>query len=156
MIELECFGAAWAMQKGRQFLEGLQLFELVTEHKQLVPILNDYALDKLDNPRLLRLRLKMQRYCFIMRWVPGKENLGTDTLSRAPIDQPSPRDELGEGHQAFSAKSVLVGFISENTSTEKTNVDPILKKSNQKHYPTLFSRSLDIRSLWDSKTISVT
>ena len=61
MIELECLGAAWAMGKCRQFLEGLPWFELMVDHKPLVPILNDYALDKLDNPRLLRLRLKMQR-----------------------------------------------------------------------------------------------
>jgi len=61
MIELECLGAAWAMGKCRQFLEGVPWFELMVNHKPLVPILNDYALDKLDNPRLLRLRLKMQR-----------------------------------------------------------------------------------------------
>ncbi len=62
MIELECLSAAWAMNKYRQFLEGLPSFELVTDHKPLVPILNSYSLHKLDNPRLLRLRLKMQRY----------------------------------------------------------------------------------------------
>jgi hypothetical protein len=70
MIELECLSAAWAMHKGRQFLEGLPSFELVTDHKLLIPILNSYAMDKLDNPRLLRLRLKMQRYSFVARWVP--------------------------------------------------------------------------------------
>ena len=65
MIELECLGAAWAMQRCRQFLESLPTFDLVTDHKPLMPILNSYAHDKLDNPRLLRLRLKMQRYSFI-------------------------------------------------------------------------------------------
>jgi hypothetical protein len=49
------------MQKCRKFLEGLPTFELVTDHKPLVPILNSDALDKLYNPCLLRLRLKMQR-----------------------------------------------------------------------------------------------
>jgi hypothetical protein len=39
MIELECLSAAWAMNKCRQFLEGLPSFELVTDHKPLVPIL---------------------------------------------------------------------------------------------------------------------
>ena len=59
MIELECLGAAWAMSKCRQFLEDLPNFEMVVDHKPLVPILNAYSLDKLDNPRLLRLQLKM-------------------------------------------------------------------------------------------------
>ena len=86
MIELECLGAAWAMSKCQQFIEGLHSFELILDHKPLIPILNDYALDKLDNPRLLRLRLKMQRYSFIARWVPGKMNMDADALSRAPID----------------------------------------------------------------------
>ncbi len=54
MIELECLAAAWAMQKARQFLEGLPTFTLITDHKPLVPILNDHSLDKLDNPRILR------------------------------------------------------------------------------------------------------
>jgi hypothetical protein len=62
MIELECLAASWAMQQCHQFLDGLPCFELITDHRPLVPILNDYSLDKLDNPRLLRLRLKMARY----------------------------------------------------------------------------------------------
>ena len=73
MIELECLGAAWAMQKCRQFIEGLPTFELITDHKPLVPILNDHSLDKLDNPCILRLQLKMQRYQFKVWWVPGKK-----------------------------------------------------------------------------------
>jgi hypothetical protein len=48
MIELECLSAAWAMHKCRQFIEGLPHFELVTDHRLLIPILNDYSLDKLD------------------------------------------------------------------------------------------------------------
>ena len=73
MIELECTGCAWAMNKCRQFIEGLTNFDLYTDHQALIPILNDYALDKLDNPRLLRLRLKMMRFVFTAKWVPGKK-----------------------------------------------------------------------------------
>jgi hypothetical protein len=96
MIELECLGAAWAMQKCRQFLEGLPTFELVTDHKPLVPILNSYALEKLDNPYVLRLRLKMQRFSFFARWVPVEQKMDADALSRAPVDRESTGDELGE------------------------------------------------------------
>ena len=55
MIELECLAAAWAMVKARQFLEGLPSFTLITDHKPLIPILNEHSLDKLENPRILRL-----------------------------------------------------------------------------------------------------
>jgi hypothetical protein len=85
MIELECLGAAWAMQKCRQVLKGLPSFLLLTDHRPLIPILNDYNLDKLDNARILRLRLKMQRYAFTARWIPGEESLMADALLRSPI-----------------------------------------------------------------------
>lgn len=62
-----CLSAALAIQKCRQFLEELPSFELVSDHKPLILILNNYAMDKLDNPRLLRLRLKMQRYSYFTR-----------------------------------------------------------------------------------------
>jgi hypothetical protein len=85
MIELECLAAAWAMRKCHQFLEGLPSFQLVTDHRPLIPILNDYHLDKLDNPRILRLRLSMQRYSFVAVWVPGKDNVMADALSRSQL-----------------------------------------------------------------------
>lgn len=75
MIELQFLAASWAMLQCRQFLEGLPTFELITDHRPLVPILNDYALDKLENLRLLRIRLKMSLYLFTTRWVPGKQNI---------------------------------------------------------------------------------
>ena len=81
----ECLGAAWAMSKCRHFLERLPHFDLVVDHKPPVPILNDYALDKLDNPRLLRLRLKMQRYAFTVRCIPGKDNKDADPSAEHPI-----------------------------------------------------------------------
>jgi hypothetical protein len=89
------------MNKCRQFLEGLPSFDLVTDHKPLVPILNSYSLDKLDNPRLLRLRLKMQHYAFVARWVPGKQNSDADALSRATVDKATTSDELGEGLPSY-------------------------------------------------------
>lgn len=125
MIELECLGAAWAMKKCRQFLEGLPAFDLVTDHKPLVPILNDYSLDKLDNPRLLRLRLKMQRYAFKARWIPGKENLDADALSRAPVDQATPSDELAEGHHSYRARVAVINAID---GSDASVVDPVLEK----------------------------
>jgi hypothetical protein len=125
MIELECLGAAWAMQKCRQFIEGLPTFELITDHKPLVLILNDHSLDKLDNPRILRLRLKMQRYQFKARWVPGKENVEADALSRAPVDTASKEDELAEGAASFSAKLALINAIS---GSDAAVLDPVLER----------------------------
>lgn len=117
MIELECLAASWAMKQCQQFLEGLQTFELVTDHRPLIPILIDYTLDKLDNQCLLRLRLKMSRYVFTTRWVPGKHNAEADALSRAPIDQGEAKDELGEGPEAFTARTAVIEIISQPSET---------------------------------------
>jgi hypothetical protein len=102
MIELECLAAVWDMRKCRQFLEGLPSFHLLTDHRPLIPILNDYFLDKLDNPRILRLRLSMQRYSFTASWVPGKQNVMADALSRSRVDQPSPTEVIAEGPRSAS------------------------------------------------------
>jgi hypothetical protein len=125
MIELECLAAAWAMFKCRHFLEGLPTFDLITDHRPLVPILNEYALDKLDNPRLLRLRLKMQRFSFSAKWIAGKANKDADALSRAPVGQPSPGDELGEGAPFQPARLSLLCAIERSDAKV---LDPILEK----------------------------
>ncbi len=128
MIELECLAASWGMKQSRQFLEGLPNFELVTDHRPLVPILNDYALDKLDNPWLLRLRVKMARYNFTARWIPGHRNIEADALSRSPISPGAPSDELGEGPQTFTARITMIAIIAESAAT---NTDITLEKVKQ-------------------------
>jgi hypothetical protein len=46
----------------------------------------------------------MQRYSFVARWVPGKQNSDADALSRAPVDKAITNDELGEGLPSFQGK----------------------------------------------------
>ncbi|KZS06475.1 Uncharacterized protein APZ42_030055 [Daphnia magna] len=116
MIELECLAAAWAMRKCQQFLEGLPSFRLLTDHRPLIPILNDYFLDKLDNPRIMRLRLSMPRYSFTASWVPGKHNVMADALSCSPIDLPSPTDEIAEGLHSSSERIHLMDIMEESSS----------------------------------------
>ena len=70
VIELECLAVAWAVRKCHLFLAGTS-FELVTDHRPLVPIINDYSLDKIENPRLLRLILKLRPYQVHASWRKG-------------------------------------------------------------------------------------
>jgi hypothetical protein len=112
-------------KKCRQFIEGLPTFELITDHKPLVPILNDHSLDKLDNPRILRHRLKMQCYHFKARWVPGKENIDEDALSRAPVDKASAKDELAEGAASSFTRLSLISAIS---GSDASVLDPVLER----------------------------
>ena len=122
MIELECLGAAWAMMKCKAFLEGLPTFKVVLDHGPLIPILNDYTLDQLGNQRLLQLRLKMTRFQYTTRWLPGKENIEADSLSLSPIDQPE-ADLLGEGPTTYTARKAIVGMVAEWTGSKERATD---------------------------------
>ncbi|MEJ1857824.1 hypothetical protein, partial [Escherichia coli] len=88
-IELELLAATWAMKKCRFYLIGLQHFELVTDHRPQVPILNSYSLDAVENPRLQRLREKLAAFIFTAVLRAGKQLSIPDALSRAPVSRPT-------------------------------------------------------------------
>lgn len=90
-----------------------------------MPILNDYASDKLDNQRLLCLRLQMSHYAFTTKWIPGKLNIEADALSRSLVSHGSVTDELEEGPSAFTARTAVVGIM---TGSAETAIELALKK----------------------------
>nr|XP_027211978.1 uncharacterized protein LOC113805212 [Penaeus vannamei] len=83
-IELEMLAASWAMGKCRLYLAGLSTLPFIP-HRPLIPILNHYTLDAIENPRLQRLRVKMAPYVFTAVWRAGKTLCVPDALSRAPV-----------------------------------------------------------------------
>jgi len=78
VIERECLGIVWAINKFKYYLLG-QPFALEVDHKPLI-YLNKF---KGDNSRLMRWALALQPYRFSLAHIPGKENLGADLLSRS-------------------------------------------------------------------------
>ena len=62
IIELEMLAVCWAVSKCKLFLMGLQHFTIITDHNPLIPILNSYRLDEIENPRLLRLKMRLMAY----------------------------------------------------------------------------------------------
>ena len=95
MIELELLAVAWACQKAAAFVEGIK-FVIVVDHKPLVPIMTSYGLNDIENKRLQRLRMKLDHLSYEVIWIPGKDHVEADALSRAPVDQPSSEDEVDE------------------------------------------------------------
>ena len=90
MVELEMLAALWAMEKCRVYLLGLPTFSLVIDHRPLLPILDQYTLDAIENPRLQRMKERMAPFNFTTTWRPGKQHAIPDALSRAPVDDPVP------------------------------------------------------------------
>ena len=55
---------------------------MATDHKPLLAILNDRALDTIVNPRLLRIKERTLAWQFDLVYVPGNRQAAADTLSR--------------------------------------------------------------------------
>lgn len=87
-IEKEALATTWACEKFTDFLIGKQ-FQIETDRKPFVPLLGVKHLNSLP-PRVLRFRLRLDRFSYNIRHVPGKEHYTADTLSRDLIpDHPS-------------------------------------------------------------------
>ena len=84
-IEKEALAMAWACEKFHCYLFGMEMpFVVETDHKPLLAIMNTQSLVECP-PRLMRLNLRMLRYCFTVEYMPSKKLVVADALSRAPI-----------------------------------------------------------------------
>ena len=87
-IEKEALAATWACEKFTDYILGAK-FIIETDHKPLVPLLSTTHLHNLP-PRVLRFRLRLNRFDYNICHVPGKNLCTADTLSRAPTAKPGP------------------------------------------------------------------
>ena len=92
VCELECLGIQWAVEKCRLYLLGAE-FLVLTDHKPLLGILNGRDLDSIQNTRLQRITAKLLGYNFKVQWIPGKNQVVADALSRYPVFQPESEDQ---------------------------------------------------------------
>ena len=107
VIELELLALAWACKKCSIYLGGMQRFEVLTDHRPLIPILNSKSLAEIENPRLQRLRERLAPFNLLAIWRQGKLHAIPDALSRAPVDDPAPEDEEAERDASHQLASVL-------------------------------------------------
>uniref|UniRef100_A0A8C5D510 Gypsy retrotransposon integrase-like protein 1 n=1 Tax=Gouania willdenowi TaxID=441366 RepID=A0A8C5D510_GOUWI len=82
-LEKEALALTWACERFNDFILGLH-FELETDHKPLVSLLGGQALDALP-PRIQRFRMRLMRYAYTIKHIPGKSLTTADTLSRLPL-----------------------------------------------------------------------
>ena len=95
------------MSKCKFYLIGLQHFELLTDHRHLMPILNHYSLDAVENPRLQCLEEKLSAYLFTATWRAGKQLYISDALSHSPVCHPTPEDEMLSTETVISIHNVV-------------------------------------------------
>ena len=95
ITELKLLAVVWAVHKCALFLSGTP-FDVFADHRPLIPIINQYTLDQIENPQLQRLILKIRPYKVRATWHKGSNNLLADVLSRNPVQSPTTDEESGE------------------------------------------------------------
>ncbi|XP_068232095.1 uncharacterized protein [Palaemon carinicauda] len=127
-IELEMLAVSWALTKCRLYLQGLPSFTLQTDHRPLVPIINSYTLDMIENPRLQRMKERMSQYQFTAMWRAGKSLCIPDALSRAPVSYPTSEDMIGCAEVTSHVRSVInVVIASQEEDATIINADRTLQ-----------------------------
>lgn len=95
----ECLASVWASERFYMYLCGLESYKLLTDHKPLVTLINKRDLDKTPL-RCQRLLIRLMKYTPIAEYIPGKNLVVPDVLSRHP--EPKLDDtQLAEDVQAY-------------------------------------------------------
>ena len=92
VCELECLAILWAIKKCKYYLAGIPTFKVHTDHNSLVGLFKK-ELPDVQNPRLLKYLEDLQGYNFETKYVPGKDNLAADMLSRHPVWPAEPESD---------------------------------------------------------------
>ena len=102
-IEKEALALTWACERLADYLIGLQ-FNIETDHKPLVPLLNTKNLEDLPI-RVQRFKMRLMRFSFLVSYVPGKHLITADALSRAPLtDFPNSEEDLYKTADAYACQ----------------------------------------------------
>ena len=116
-IEGEALAVVYALHSCRMFIMGCPNLLVAVDHKPLIKIFNDRALESINNPRILQMKEKTLMYNFRIVHIPGKFNEAPDAASRYPtrsdgedggIDQESSEAASIEfaAHQAEGVRSL--------------------------------------------------
>ena len=84
-IEGEALAVVDALDKARHFTLGCSDLMVAVDHKPLLKVLGNGALDDIPNPRLRNIKEKSLRYRFRVLHIPGVRNTVADALSRQPV-----------------------------------------------------------------------
>ncbi|XP_011884023.1 PREDICTED: uncharacterized protein K02A2.6-like [Vollenhovia emeryi] len=142
-IEKEALALAFAAERFKEYVQGID-FTLETDHKPLLQILQTKPLDELT-PRLQRIRMRLLRYSFKVVYVPGKQLVLADSLSRNPLER-----DRDEGNELSNEIESYVQFIVGNIPASKNLMDKI---SEEQQCDYICSKLKDYcLSKWPSKS----
>ena len=114
-IEKECLACTWACEKFDKYLRGMENFQIITDHKPPIPLMNTKSLDEVPL-RCQRLLIRLRNYCYVAHHIPGKEMHISDALSRSPLPTTAMESDLQKDIGAYIAaieQSIPTDHMSE-------------------------------------------
>ena len=112
-IEGETLAVAYGLKQCKSFVMGCPNLIVAVDHKPLINILNNRALEKIENPRVLRLKEKTLMFDFKIVHVPGKLNCISDVMSRLPTQNAMIFEDTKEEEIEYAAKTYAVQISNE-------------------------------------------
>ena len=97
-IQMEALGITWVCQRFSEYILGRR-FTIESDHKPLILLLNAKHHDALP-PQVVRFRLQLAKFDYVVNHIPGKFLYTADSLSHAPARETGDSD-LEEEVQAF-------------------------------------------------------
>ena len=109
-----CVAILYACQKYDFYLRGLPQFEVQADHRPLEGTFTR-QMHSMDNAHLLRMREKMARYNFNVRWTPGKTNIIANVITRAHIFDPEKEELIASSTiECLAASKELMLLMTQN------------------------------------------
>ena len=112
----------WEAQKFHTYVYGRRVI-VETDHQPLESIFRNSLNDA--PPRLQRMLLKLTKYDLDVRYVPGKQQIISDCLSRAPLSDTEPVSEpehvIGNLVEELGFESSTLKRFKETSSIDETS-----------------------------------
>ena len=125
-IERESLAVIFGVTKFRQYLLGRK-FTVQTDHRPLLKLLgSNESVPSLVSARLKKWKLVLTAYDYEIQYLPGKENVLADFLSRKPMEGQPSTDEKVDVQVLFTETEHEV--VNAATIVAETRKDPVLKK----------------------------